>query len=166
MPLRLTDLLLQRYRRPRGLRSHRGARSATTGRPKGGPSLRARTKLKWVTNPAGVTYYVYNVECDCPDKLARGGSYQGRCKHELWIGQLRPCEICCGTMALGEFKTCFGEVLKRFECPDCGNARDFGLVRAERRANRYGAEVPGRLVFAGRQVTNNRPRGEPSVNSR
>ena len=89
-----------------------------------------------VTNPAGVTYHVYNFECGCPDKLGNGGTYRGCCKHELWIGQLRPCEMCSGTMALGEFKTCFGEVLKRFECPGCGNVRDFDLVREERRASR------------------------------
>ena len=100
-----------------------------------------------VTNPAGVTYHMHDFECDCPDKLGRGGSYQGHCKHELWIGQIRPCEICGGTMVLGEFRTCLGEVLRRFECPDCGNARDFGLVRTERRANRYSTETPGFLAY-------------------
>ena len=44
-------------------------------------------------------------------------------------------------MSLGEFKTCFGETLRHFECPACGNARDSGLVRAERKASRYGTQV-------------------------
>lgn len=89
-----------------------------------------------VLHPLGGAYHIHNFECDCPDKLCRGGSYSGHCKHEVWLAQLRPCDACSAVMALGEFKTCFGEILRRFECPSCGNARDFDLVLYERRAAR------------------------------
>ena len=85
-----------------------------------------------VTNPTrGRSYYILDFQCDCPDRR-RGGSYNGHCKHEHWLGQMRPCEICGGIMFLGEFRTAFGEVLRRFECPGCGNALDFHLVCQER----------------------------------
>ncbi len=85
----------------------------------------------------GTAYHVVDFECDCPDKQGRGGSYAGHCKHEVWTSQLRPCELCNGIMALGEYKTAFGQTVKRFECQACGNARDFGLVKAERRVHRH-----------------------------
>ena len=91
-----------------------------------------------IVNPDSRAYYVQNFECDCPDKRIRGGSYHGRCKHEGWIGQMRPCEMCGAVMYLGEFKTAFGECLMRFECPACGNARDHELVREERTILRDG----------------------------
>ena len=93
-----------------------------------------------VTNPRGRTYYVSGFECDCPDKCSRNGSYGNRCKHELWISQMRPCDCCGGTMLLGEFRTAFGETLRRFECPGCGNARDFDLVEEERAAAGNGGQ--------------------------
>ena len=93
-----------------------------------------------VTNPWGRTYYVSGFECDCPDKRSRNGSYGNRCKHELWISQMRPCDCCGGTMLLGEFRTAFGETLRRFECPVCGNARDLALVEEERAAARNSAQ--------------------------
>ena len=45
-----------------------------------------------VVNLDGQAYYILNFECDCPDKRVRGGSYQGHCKHEEWIAQIRPCK--------------------------------------------------------------------------
>ncbi|OGG43575.1 MAG: hypothetical protein A3F84_15640 [Candidatus Handelsmanbacteria bacterium RIFCSPLOWO2_12_FULL_64_10] len=90
-----------------------------------------------VSKPDGTAYYVVNFLCDCPDAHRRdGGSHAGRCKHAWWVAQLRPCEMCGGTMALGTFKTAFGQIVKRFECPDCGNARDYDLVKQERRERR------------------------------
>ncbi len=86
-----------------------------------------------VIKPIGSAYYIHGFECDCPDKMCRGGSYSGHCKHEIWVSQLSPCKTCGGVMALGAFQTCFGKILKRFECPTCGNTRDFDLVRRERR---------------------------------
>lgn len=93
-----------------------------------------------VSKPDGTAYYVKNFICNCPDRSTRGGSHHGYCKHEIWVAQLRPCELCKGIMALGEFKTAFGQIVKRFECSSCGNARDFGLVKAERRVHKYGAD--------------------------
>jgi|GEM_PF-1354969 len=90
-----------------------------------------------VSKPDGTAYYVVDFLCDCPDAHRRdGGSHAGRCKHAWWVAQLRPCEDCGGTMALGTFKTAFGQIVKRFECPDCGNARDYDLVKGERRERR------------------------------
>jgi hypothetical protein len=86
----------------------------------------------------GTAYHVVNFECDCPDKQGRGGSYAGHCKHEVWVSQLRPCDLCGGIMALGEFLTAFGQTARRFECDSCGNARDFNLVKGERRTRRFG----------------------------
>lgn len=103
-----------------------------------------------VTNNKGQSYYIQNFECDCPDKRHRKGTYAGRCKHEIWIGQMRPCEMCGAIMYLGEFKTAFGETLMRFECPACGNARDGDLVREERRALREGGPQDERLTPEGR----------------
>ena len=103
-----------------------------------------------VVNPDSRAYYVQNFECDCPDKRIRGGSYHGRCKHEGWIGQMRPCEMCGAVMYLGEFKTAFGECLMRFECPACGNARDHELVREERTILRDGGPQDERLMPEGR----------------
>ena len=103
-----------------------------------------------VINPDDRAYYVQNFECDCPDKRRRGGSYHGSCKHEGWIGQMRPCEMCGAVMYLGEFKTAFGECLMRFECPACGNARDHELVREERTILRDGGPQDERLMPEGR----------------
>ena len=86
----------------------------------------------------GTAYHIHEFECDCADKTGRGGSYAGHCKHEVWVSQLRPCDLCGGIMALGEFLTAFGQTARRFECLDCGNARDFDLVKGERRVHRYG----------------------------
>ncbi|MXY99248.1 hypothetical protein F4Y93_00870 [Candidatus Poribacteria bacterium] len=103
-----------------------------------------------VINPDGRAYYVQNFECDCPDKRRRGGSYHGRCKHEGWIGQMRPCEMCGAIMYLGEFKTAFGECQLRFECSACGNARDDELVSEERMILRDGGPQDERLMPEGR----------------
>jgi len=89
----------------------------------------------------GTAYHVVNFECGCPDKQGRGGSYAGHCKHEVWVSQLRPCELCGGIMALGEFLTAFGQTVRRFECESCGNARDFDLVKGERRVHRHGGPL-------------------------
>jgi hypothetical protein len=83
-------------------------------------------------------YHLTNFACDCQDAIRRGGSYEGHCQHAIWVAQMRPC-ICGGAMLLGEFTTCFGEVVPRFECPECGDARDFNLVKAERRLRRSAA---------------------------
>lgn len=103
-----------------------------------------------VTNAEGRSYYIQKFECDCPDKRARGGSYSGRCKHEIWIGQMRPCEMCGSIMYMGAFQTAFAETLKRFECPACGNTRDADLVREERKALREGGPEDERLTPEGR----------------
>ena len=103
-----------------------------------------------VINPDGRAYYVQNFECDCPDKRRRGGSYHGRCKHEGWIEQMRPCEMCGAIMYLGEFKTAFGECQLRFECSACGNARDDELVSEERMILRDGGPQDARLMPEGR----------------
>jgi len=103
-----------------------------------------------ITSPAGETYYIANFDCNCPDKLCRGGSYKGRCKHELWLSQLRPCEMCGSIMVLTAFRTCFGEEGRRFECPTCGCAWDIGIVRAERRLNRETGEPSPKLTAQGR----------------
>ena len=94
----------------------------------------------------GTAYHVVNFECDCPDKQGHGGSYAGHCKHEVWVSQLRPCELCSGIMALGEFLTAFGQTVRRFECESCGNARDFDLVKGERRVKRYGKPLDEKEV--------------------
>ena len=103
-----------------------------------------------IINPDDRSYYVQNFECDCPDKRIRGGSYHGRCKHEGWIGQMRPCEMCGAVMYLGEFKTAFGECQLRFECSACGNARDDELVSEERMILRDGGPQDERLMPEGR----------------
>ena len=103
-----------------------------------------------VTNPDGKTYHIHRFICDCPDKLGRGGSYTGRCKHEVWISQIRPCDMCGGFMLLGEFRTAFGETLRRFECDTCGNARDADLLRQERKALKEGQPQGEALTPEGR----------------
>ena len=97
-----------------------------------------------IIRPTGEAYHVYDWTCDCADALFRdGGSYERPsgervCKHLVWLSQVRPCHIstCEGIMVLVEWKTCFGEVAHYFECPRCGCARDFGLVKQERRQDR------------------------------
>ncbi|MBI4595215.1 MAG: hypothetical protein HY730_02430 [Candidatus Tectomicrobia bacterium] len=89
-----------------------------------------------VINGDGKVYQVQDFECNCPDMQKNGGSYNGHCKHSIWIGQLLPCDVCNGMMGLGSFTNCFGQTAERFECYDCGNVRDFELVRVERRLRR------------------------------
>ncbi|PIR83890.1 hypothetical protein COU18_01905 [Candidatus Kaiserbacteria bacterium CG10_big_fil_rev_8_21_14_0_10_51_14] len=103
-----------------------------------------------IATPAGETYYIAGFECNCPDKLIRGGSHRGHCKHEIWLSQLRPCEMCGSIMRLTAFRTCFGETGERFECQTCGCAWDIGLVRAERRMNRETGEPSPKLTAQGR----------------
>jgi hypothetical protein len=103
-----------------------------------------------ITAPTGEAYYIANFECNCPDKLCRGGSHKGHCKHEIWLSQLRPCELCGATMSLTAFRTCFGETGERFECPVCCNAWDIGIVRAERRMNRETSAPSPKLTVKGR----------------
>ena len=104
-----------------------------------------------ISNPANATYYISKFACSCPDKLGRGGSYEGGwCKHAIWLSQLRPCEKCGGVMLLGEFRTAFGETARLFECPCCGNARQLDLVRQERRALRNGKPQEEALTSEGR----------------
>ena len=83
-------------------------------------------------------YHVINFRCDCADARIMGGSFGGRCQHEIWITQLFPCDHCGGAMELGEHTTCFEQVWALFSCPTCGNARDFDLVREERRRRGIG----------------------------
>ena len=92
----------------------------------------------------GNAYHVHDWQCDCPDAQGRdGGSYgvhgNRTCKHVLWISQLYPCQYCGSTMHLTEHKTCFGDVLRTFDCPTCKNAVDFGFVRGQRRFRRVQA---------------------------
>lgn len=95
-----------------------------------------------IVKPDGTAYHVHAFACDCPDAhRRRGGTYAGHCKHAVWVSQLRPCDLCGQTMALGEFKTAFGETARRFECPVCGQTKVFSVVRAERRAHRHGQAV-------------------------
>ncbi len=82
-------------------------------------------------------YYVYNFRCDCAEaRIVRG---TGHCQHEIWVMQLFPCDHCGGAMDLGEPMTCFGPGKPLFSCPACGNARDFALVREERRMRGVGS---------------------------
>ena len=93
-----------------------------------------------VLNPTGTGYHIYDWFCDCPDALFRdGGSYERSngervCKHLVWLSQVRPCEAtgCDGVMVLVERRTCLGGVTYAFDCPRCGNARDFDPVKQER----------------------------------
>jgi len=89
-----------------------------------------------IFSPDGSVYFISQFICDCPDKVYREGSYEGACKHELWIFQLLPCPMCHKTMALGTFTTCFGEKIQRFECSKCGHARNASLVFQDRRRKR------------------------------
>lgn len=103
-----------------------------------------------ITSPTGEHYYITNFTCNCPDKCARGGSYKGHCKHEIWLSQLRPCEMCGSLMSLTAFRTCFGEEGQRFECPICSCTWDIGVVCAERRMNRETGEPSSKLTAEGR----------------
>ena len=85
-------------------------------------------------------YSVIGFQCDCPDARLRGGTFGGRCQHEVWVAQLFPCDHCGGVMELGEQTTCFGQGLLLFSCPVCGNARAFDLVREERARRGAGAD--------------------------
>jgi len=85
-----------------------------------------------IANGVGHVCRVQGFKCDCFDKAEGRGPYGGRCAHEIWVAQLLPCDICGGIMGLGVFFSCFGMMMERFECPSCGNVRDFELVRVER----------------------------------
>jgi hypothetical protein len=65
----------------------------------------------------GLDYTLVDFRCDCQDALQKGGSYEGHCQHAVWVAQMYLCECDGGVMLLGEFMTCFGEVVHRFECP-------------------------------------------------
>ena len=77
-------------------------------------------------------YTVEAFRCDCLDAVTRdGGNYElpdGRyvCKHVLVVSMARPCDHCGKTMILLPHSV-------YFECPNCGNARDARIVKAERR---------------------------------
>ena len=103
-----------------------------------------------IINSEGEVYHIHNFECECPDKQCRGGSHGGHCKHEIWLSQLRPCDMCGSIMELVGFRTCFGETGQRFECPTCSCTWDIGIVRAERRMHRATGEVSYRLTAEGR----------------
>lgn len=103
-----------------------------------------------IFSPAGEAYHVANFECNCPDKLCRGGSHRSHCKHEVWVSQIRPCEMCGSIMNLVSFRTCFGESGFRFECPTCCNVWEIGMVRAERRMNRATGAPSPKLTAPGR----------------
>lgn len=85
-----------------------------------------------VSKPSGEAYYVRDFACNCPDKVHRGGSHAGHCRHEIYVAQLFPCSNCATTMVLGVCKNAWG-VLRAFFCPSCNNARAEDLVRQERR---------------------------------
>lgn len=86
-----------------------------------------------IHSPDGEVYYITGFCCECPDKIYREGSYDGNCKHEVWVYQVMPCPMCGQTMALGCFTTCFGEQIHRFECARCGHARDAKVVFQDRK---------------------------------
>ena len=87
-----------------------------------------------IQNPQGIFYYLHNWTCSCPDKLLRGGSYKGHCKHAIYTAQMLPCSRCQGVMLLGEYKPWFGKAIRRFECPTCGRIQDQNTVYASRLA--------------------------------
>lgn len=89
-----------------------------------------------VTSPEGLVYFIYDFECDCPDKLYRSGVYEGQCKHEVWVSQMTPCDVCEHIMYVGAFHSSFGEVHRRFECRTCGHMCDFETVEQERQMRR------------------------------
>lgn len=87
-----------------------------------------------VLTPDGHAYYVVDGVCNCPDRVHRGGSYDGRCKHEHWIAALFPCSWCGGTMTLGTAMSgCDGQVERVYICPTCNNARMESIVLSDRR---------------------------------
>lgn len=94
-----------------------------------------------VTSPEDNVYFIYNFECDCPDKLLRGGLHEGQCKHEIWISQMTPCPICDAVMYLGECHASFGEIIQRFECRTCGHMRDFDTMSHQRHTHNVTNEV-------------------------
>ena len=87
-------------------------------------------------------YHVFRFRCDCPDATIADGTFDGHCRHEIWVAQLYPCDHCGAAMELNESTTCFGPGMIVFCCPNCGNARDFNLVKEER----------GRLHIASRKA--------------
>lgn len=70
-----------------------------------------------IQNPEGTFYYLHNFTCSCPDKCLRGGSYQGHCKHEIYISQMVPCDWCKGVMLLGEYKPGLGPLFDDLNVP-------------------------------------------------
>lgn len=94
-----------------------------------------------ITSPEGNTYFIYHFECDCPDKMLRGGLHQGHCKHEIWIAQMTPCSLCDQVMYLGEFHSSFGEILHRFECRTCGHTQDAETILFARDAKQTRSQM-------------------------
>ncbi len=94
-----------------------------------------------VTSPEGNIYFIYNFECDCPDKQLRGGLHQGRCKHEVWVSQITPCLVCDTLMYLGEFHSTFGEILHRFECRTCGHTCDANTIHLTRKSKQINTQI-------------------------
>jgi len=88
-----------------------------------------------ITNPEGITYDVYQWQCDCADSINRdGGSYilpdeRHVCKHVLWLAQLYPCPNCKGFMVMRADGT-----WKHFSCttPACYSIEAFQKVKSER----------------------------------
>lgn len=103
-----------------------------------------------VLSPEKEAYYITNFECNCPDKRCRGGSHKGHCKHEIWLSQIRPCELCGSIMSLTAFRTCFGETGERFECQTCGCSWEVDIVRSERRMNQETGVLNPKLTAQGR----------------
>ena len=70
-----------------------------------------------VTKPDGTVYTINNFVCDCPNKQARGGgSYFGRCKHELALAQIYPCQICDTWAILVKVTMPTGEEIREYRC--------------------------------------------------
>ena len=85
-----------------------------------------------VIKPDDTVYHVSIFDsCDCPDKWHRGGSYEGRCKHEHWVVQMTVCPMCKGRMIVNDR-------FDFYECqnPRCRNAKDRRLVVEDRKAER------------------------------
>ena len=99
----------------------------------------------------GCTLYAF--QCSCADSRLLGGSFGGYCIHAVWAAQLYPCDACGGTMHLTDQETPFGKVQALYSCPDCGNAREFGLVREERRRIGLGWPRAGARSRFSRKVT-------------
>ena len=82
-----------------------------------------------ILHPDGQVVPVKGFKCQCGEHV-----YRAHCLHEIWLGQLRPCQMCGSVMEMIEHTSCFGQSIRIFECPSCNNARDFDLVRQERKS--------------------------------